>query len=67
MTRGFEGCIQYLRINEREFNLSFPSPDILNGADIGQKKNTEVTRITIDNKSKIKKRGLLGKEMLEYR
>lgn len=35
MNNGFEGCIQYFKLNEKVFNISFPSNDITNGADIG--------------------------------
>jgi hypothetical protein len=35
MDKGFEGCIQYFKFNEKILNISFPSQDILNGADIG--------------------------------
>lgn len=30
----FEGCIQYLKINQKVINTSFPSNDILNGVNI---------------------------------
>ena len=34
MDNGFEGCIQYLKFNNKEFNITFPSQDILNGENI---------------------------------
>ena len=36
MTEGFDGCIQYLKLNHKIYNISFPSKDILNGGDIGK-------------------------------
>lgn len=35
MNDGFQGCIQFLKINDKSFNLSFPSQDIKNGVNIG--------------------------------
>lgn len=34
--KGFEGCLQYLKLNDKVLNISFPSNDILNGVDIGK-------------------------------
>jgi hypothetical protein len=36
MSEGFQGCIQYFRINNRVFNISLPSNDIKNGLGIDQ-------------------------------
>ncbi len=34
MDFGFEGCIQYMKFNNKEFNITFPSEDIINGENI---------------------------------
>ena len=36
MNEGFEGCIQYLKFNQKVFNISFPSEDIVNGENLGK-------------------------------
>lgn len=36
MDNGFEGCLQYLKLNDKVLNISFPSNDIINGADLGK-------------------------------
>lgn len=35
ITDNFHGCIQYLKLKNQLMNLSFPSRDIKNGANIG--------------------------------
>ncbi len=35
MIESFTGCIQFLKLNKKSFNLNFPSQDILNGENIG--------------------------------
>lgn len=41
MHNSFEGCIQYLKLNQKVFNISFPSKDILNGENISKKESNK--------------------------
>lgn len=43
METGFEGCIQYIRFDEKFLNISFPSNDIINGGDIGKFSGSNLT------------------------
>jgi hypothetical protein len=52
MVNGFSGCIQHLRINNKIFDLSFPSVDILNGASIHECNHNECLENSCANRAR---------------
>ena len=52
MLDSFSGCIQHLRINNKIFDLSFPSFDLLNGADIDECNNNECLQKSCSNRAR---------------